>query len=339
MSQIGKQHVISLITKYWEINLIFALVRSGVFTAMDGDGVTLDDLHKSLAIAKKPLKSSINAAVALGYLQKEGDSYSLATNFSNVFTTQKGGILNWIKVMERWQDSWVQLNKWMLNGNIIEPREARIQSDEEYVGEFIQGMHEFAQNNSSKVAHEVSEYFTNQNNTATFLDIGSGIGTYSFSLLENIPNTTATLIDTEKVLELAKSESESRGLAARINFIANDYTQFGEVIEAGVYDFVIFSHVLHQEEGSIVVKMLKQAHDSLKYNGFVVIHGYVIDESGIGPGFVNLHNISAQILWEGGQSYSEVGFSQLLEQARFTHYKTLSRDRDGRTLIVAEKAI
>lgn len=336
----GKNQVFSVITRYWEINLLFALNRGGVFKFLSEKGNEKQDvatIARKCGLDAKAVESALNAGAALGYLRVDDDKFSVAGAFDDVFTTEPGGILNWISVMERWQYPWTQLSNWLETGNPIEMRDTRINSDPAYVREFILGMHEYASGNAPGCGAAVAAAVDNQERPFRILDIGAGAGTYSFALLDALPNSTAVMLDTKAVTDLSLELATDLGIFDRIEYLNHDYKQFAEALGDDSFDLILFSHVLHQETPEDVRNMLRQANCHLKENGSALIHTYAINSDRVGPGFVNLHNISAQILWEGGRSYSKEEFQDHLASIGFGEVKTLIEDKDGRCLLMAGK--
>lgn len=334
----GKKQIFSVVTRYWEINLLFALNRSGVFRYLTENGNTKQDaqaIARACGLDLAAAENALNAGAALGYLHADDDGFSISGAFDEVLTADEGGVLDWISVMERWQAPWTQLGTWLETGAPIESRDTRINSDPDYVREFILGMHEYASGNAQGCAAAVAEMIGDTSRPCRILDIGAGAGTYSFALLEALPNATSVMLDTEPVTDLSAEMATRKGLTDRVGFLNHDYRKFADALAEQTFDLILFSHVLHQETPEDVLSMLRQAREHLADGGIVLIHTYAINDNRVGPGFVNLHNISAQLLWEGGRSYSKKEFLEFLETVGLADVTTLIAEKDGRHLLAA----
>jgi len=102
----------------------------------------------------------------------------------------------------------------------------------------------------------------------TILEIGCGVGTYTGELLKYYRNATGTLVDLERVTELAQSHLTELGLIDRAHIIAGNMHEISWPVG---FDMVLLANVLHDWDYCSRLKLLSKAKDSLKRDGTLFI--------------------------------------------------------------------
>jgi len=111
---------------------------------------------------------------------------------------------------------------------------------------------------------------------ASILDVGSGSGFKSFSLLPGNPDAHITAMDSPKVLEVARDIADMMGVAQQVTFMSGDALTD---VPAESYDMVIFGNLLHYFDIDTNIQILRKAHRALKPDGLIVIYAKGFDEN------------------------------------------------------------
>ena len=332
MNDLSFIYIMQLAFGYWNSHPLFILTRLNIFDVLNENPMRLEELGERVGFVSYSLSSILNAGVALRLLVKENNIYrnsSIADKF--LFSGSPNSLVNWVKVMERWTRPWTYLGEVVVKGHQIEFESKRLGEDTAYLSEFILGMHEFA-------LGSLDEYKANVGikGAKYALDIGGGAGTYSIALCETNADLRVKLLDLEHVLPIATKIITEYGLQNRISVGVADYTKdpFGE----GEADVILLSNVLHQESPSMVRSILERVHEALKLDGELIIQGYFLDENRTSPLFATLHNLSAIVLWNKGQSYTIGDMKIFLNDVDLTFETSFKISNTGFSVIKARKA-
>lgn len=155
---------------------------------------------------------------------------------------------------------------------------------------------------------------------ASILDIGSGSGFKSFSLLPQNPDAHITAVDSPKVLEITRDVADMMGVAHQISFESGDVLT---EVPSESYDIVIFGNLLHYFDIETCTGILRKAYQALKPEGLVIIYSKCIaGENATDPAVLANIDISNCGLY--GELYTVKEYKTMLEAAGFEdviHYE------------------
>ena len=331
MKDLQFHYLTQLAFGYWNSHPLFTLTKLNIFDHLNGGSLPQAELKARTDCANYSLESLLNAGVALKLLQKENGHYSnspIAKKF--LVTDSPSTLVNWIKVMNRWTQPWSSMEQAIATGEQIEKESRRLGEDSEYLKEFILGMHEFAltglEDFKSTVAIEGKK---------KVLDIGGGAGTYAIGLCQANPELEITILDLEPVLEITREVIGKAGLEKNIDVGVIDYTNdsFGDEVA----DAILLSNVLHQESPQMVESILQRSFNALKKGGEVIVQGHFLDDNRTSPLFTTLHNLSAIILWNKGQSYTIPDMTEIMKKVGFSSPESVKIKNTELSVIKAKK--
>jgi C-methyltransferase len=108
--------------------------------------------------------------------------------------------------------------------------------------------------------------------TLAMLDVACGSGLYSLTLAAQHAHASVTLLDWGNVLDQARRNVDTLGLADRTRYIDGDVL---EVELGGPYDLVIASHIFHQFSEPRCGELLRRLFAALKPGGRLVVHDFM----------------------------------------------------------------
>ena len=146
------------------------------------------------------------------------------------------------------------------------------------------------------------------------LDLGGGAGTYAIELVRHYPHLQAIVFDFPQVCPIADEAVRQAGLTDRIRTVAGDYER--DPLPAGP-DVVLWSGNLHASSPQRCAHILHKLRELLPAHGAVLIHDYLLDDTGTGPLIPALLALHLTLVSDDGQVYSGKELQTLLAQAGF----------------------
>lgn len=293
---------------YWHAQVLFAATELGIFDALADRRLTSARLAERCAVPAPRLRRLLDACVGLRLLTRDADGYANAPHTRRLLVTDSpDSLVRWVRVMHRWYGPWGELPTAVRTGSAAEERAARLGDDPAYLEDFILGMHEYNSRSAGSLPASLQ-----REDAAVLLDVGGGAGTHSMAFCRAWPGLTCELIDLPGVTDIARRVIAGEGLSDRITVREGDYYQdrFGQDA-----DVVLLSNVLHQESWDRSVDILRRAAKALRPGGRVLVNGHVLDETRTSPVFTTLHNLSALVLWDGGESRTVEEMEQIMAEA------------------------
>jgi O-methyltransferase domain/Dimerisation domain len=141
------------------------------------------------------------------------------------------------------------------------------------------------------------------------VDVGGGNGFLISLILNANPHLTGTLFETSTVIEDAKKNIETAGLAARCETVAGDF--FLSVPEGG--DAYLLAHVMQSFDDDRSVVILRNCHRAMPEHGKLLLVEPVISR-GDAPSFAKLLDLHMLVV-TGGRQRTEVEYGTLLALA------------------------
>jgi 2-polyprenyl-3-methyl-5-hydroxy-6-metoxy-1,4-benzoquinol methylase len=148
---------------------------------------------------------------------------------------------------------------------------------------------------------------------ASILDIGSGSGFKSFSLLKTDPSARVTAVDSPRVLEITKDVAEALGVSGQVTFQSGDVLTD---VPAESFDIVLFGSLLHYFEPDSVIAILLKARRALKPNGMLIIYATCLDDERKSH-FGLLSMVDVSNCAPHGQHFNFPEYRSMLEAAGF----------------------
>jgi precorrin-6B methylase 2 len=328
---LGMAQLNQLAFGYWQSQVLFAAVTTGVFDALADGPLPATEVGDRCSIAADPALRLLDACVALRLLTRSPDGeYANTTHAQRLLTSSSPeSVVRWTRVMARWYEPWGDIARALRDGGSVEDRTLRLGKDPEYVADFILGMHQYNARSADVLAGSVD-----QQGARRLVDVGGGAGTYSVAFCRAWQGLRCEVVDLDGVVPLARETVEAAGLTDRIRVRAGDY--YTDSFGAGDTDVVLLSNVLHQESPPTCVDILRRARAALADGGRVLVHGHFLDEARTSPPFTTLHNLSSLVLWDGGRSYTAAEMTALMKEAGLIRIHELPAPEASAKLLVGQ---
>ncbi len=296
--------LLSTSSAYWRSSTIHAAVKLDVFSVINEDRLTAEEVSGRVGGRVRSVAMLLNALTALGLLEHDNSTYK-NTEFSRT-TLVKGepGYIGYI-IMHHFHlvDGWAQLHEAVLSGAPVEKRSYGDAAERE---SFQLGMFNLAMAIAPSIAAAI-----NLDGRRHLLDLGGGPGTHAIHFCLANPELRATIYDLQTTEPFARETSAKFGVADRIDFIAGD---FNADALPGQYDVAWLSQIIHSNSFEECEALISKTVKALEPGGLILVHDFFLNETLDGPLFPALFSLN-MLLHNPGRSYSEKEVRDMLQQA------------------------
>jgi 2-polyprenyl-3-methyl-5-hydroxy-6-metoxy-1,4-benzoquinol methylase len=245
---------------------VSAAVRLGVFNALAKRPMTTAELAQALEAQPRGVEALLRALSATGYVEGR-DGYYANSAMTHKWLLEDGAF-DGPSMMRFWDAALTTL--WPNAPEVIRTGERPIgiyewvESDPELNYSFQQSLVASALISGMDIARKLALPPT----ATRLLDVGGGHGVFSIMMCRTYPNLHATVIDSPAALEVAAGYVAQHDMGDRVSLLPGDMWQ----VDWGTgYDAVLLFNLLHHFDTVTNLKLLRQAHVSLKPGGAVAI--------------------------------------------------------------------
>lgn len=316
---------------YWQGCAIMAGVELDVFNLLNDKSDDLSGLAVRLGADPRALGMLLRALAALGLLECDDEGAyrpSLAANAFLVSDSEQY-MGNIISHQHHLVESWARLHESVLSGQPVRQRSSF--GEAAWRQSFLLGM----QNLANLVAPQLIPRI-DIGDRRTLLDLGGGPGSWSIHFCRHHPQLSATVFDLPTSRKYALSEINNAGMDERIDFVGGDFLT--DDLPGG-RDLIWMSHILHGEGPANCRRLIHKAAFALAQDGLLVIHEFILDDSGPGPTYPALFALNMLLGTEKGAAYTEGELGEMLAEAGFMNLRRLPLPAQSRSgILLAQKA-
>ncbi len=214
---------------------LFAASELGLFEALADAPATLEALACRTGLTPRAARISADAMVALGLLERRGDTYNNAPAAGRFLAGRIAGDLRpllrfWDRISyPAWQDLAGALGRG--------PRQEIFELDETLQEVASAGIEAVLAGPAAALAHGY-DFAAHRR----LLDIGGGTGSWSITAVQAHPSLAATVVELPVVAALARRRVDAARLHDRVQVVAGDATQ--DRLPAG-HDVVLVANLAH----------------------------------------------------------------------------------------------
>jgi ubiquinone/menaquinone biosynthesis C-methylase UbiE len=309
--QQNPDRILELASVFYDSCILFTASDLGVFSKLEELGAaTSDTLAKTLSLNPRGARLIIDGCVAVGLLEKTGDSYHNSTLSSTFLVPGKPGDLSEaIRYNRDVYAAWGNLAQLVKTGCPVERPQLHLGSNEDRTRTFVMSMHARAMWMGRAVIPMM-----NLSGRKQLLDVGGGPGTFSVLLAKAYPDLTCTVLDLPDIVNIANELIEQQQMDDRVITLPGDYhtTGFPEN-----NDVVNILGVLHQESPESIQRILKKAYDAMAPGGVIHILDVMTDATRTSPKFSALFAVNMALTTDHGWVFSDQDMETWLDTAGF----------------------
>ncbi len=286
-----------------------------LFTQLSGAPQTLTQAAQSVGLAERPAARLLHACTALGLVRTEGDTYA-NTPISDKYLVcgRPTYIGSYVQLFDD-----VAYHRWGHMGHALRHNRPvedldhpyrYFETEAEEANTFLSAQHD----GSTSLGYALARRF-DFSPFQCLLDLGGGAGTYTIEILKHYPHLKAIIFDFPPVCAMAEGAVQAAGLSERVSTVGGDYER--DPLPAGP-DVVLWSGNLHASSPARGRDILTKLRALLPAHGAILIHDYLLDDTGAGPLIPALLALHMTLVSEHGQVYSSAELRELLTRTGFT---------------------
>jgi hypothetical protein len=274
----------------------------------------------------------LNALVALGLLEKNGDCYALsATAKTYLVSHAPQSLCGMIRFEASLWDHWARLADALRSGKPVRKPDMYQEKPEE-TATFIGAMDSLVKaRGDAAVLADALDW----QGITRLLDIGSGPATYPIALCRRWTALRVTVFDLPGTLEITARYVRHAGLEERFTLVAGDY-RTDEI--PGHYQTIFLSNIIHGEGNEGNARLMAKLAGVLEPGGRIIIKDHILDASRTAPPVGAIFSLLMLLTTESGRCYSSGEVAGWLGNAGLQNVRQIDLAEPlTSSLIIAEK--
>lgn len=320
------QPIFDAATGFMRAKHLFVAAELGIFEALADGPKSLDELARNLNLPTRTARITVDAVTALGFLDREGESYRNAP-VTQAFLAGRGPldfrpfIRFWNRIsFRRWQslEDSVRLGRGVAGEFSFTPEEQKI---------FSEGVEGFT-NSQAMALVDAYDFETHHH----VLDLGGGTGSFLRRILERHPKVKGTLFELSGAVGVARQKLSGTALESRIRIIEGDFLKDAIPKDHDVFLVANVVHALDREQNR---QLFRRVRESASRGARFLLVDFWTNAAHTEPLFAALMAGEFLVIAGNGDVYSVEEGRSWLEQAgwRFLGHKPLTGPA---SLVIAE---
>jgi predicted O-methyltransferase YrrM len=291
-----------------------AALELKLFTAIGQSRATSEELAAECGAAERGIRILSDYLTILGFLEKEGDRYSL-TRDSATFLDQKspayaGGAAAFL-LSPTIRGAFDELAAAVRKGGTAQSEEGTMAPEHPVWIDFARGMAQMMTPPAQVLAGLLPLDATRP---SRILDIAAGHGVYGIAVAQKHPLAQIVALDWAPVLEVARENANAAGVANRFSTIPG--SAFDVDLEEN-YDVVLVPNFLHHFDPPTCVTFLKRVYTALRPGGCIAVVEFVPNPDRVSPPEVASFSLVMLATTAAGDAYTFDELNDMLSQAGF----------------------
>lgn len=323
------------VNAYQRTAAIKAAVELDLFTAIGEGGRSARELAARCDAAERGVRVLCDYLVILGFLNKEDGGYSL-TQDSALFLDRRspaymGGVLEFL-LSPMLTEGFSDLAATVRKGGTVIPEGGTVAPENPVWVKFARAMMPMMAMPAQAIAELVGEGESGRK--LRVLDIAAGHGAFGIAIARQNPNAEIVALDWPNVLEVAKENAQSAGVAERYDVIEGSAF---DVDFGGSYDVVLLTNFLHHFDPPTCEALLRKVHAALVEGGRAVTLEFVPNEDRVSPPIPASFSLMMLGGTPAGDAYTFAELERMFESAGFARSELRELPASPQRLIVSSK--
>ena len=311
------ERILSLGLAFWGSKTLLSAVEIGLFTELAKGSLDFETLAERFMLHPRSARDFLDALVALGMLERDGDRYSNTTE-TNLFLDRAkpsyvGGILEMANA--RLYRFWGSLTEALRTGEIQNEAKgggedffAAIYADPVRLDGFLKAMTGISLGAAMAIANKFP-----WERYETFVDIGTAQGGLPVQVASTHAHLSGGGFDLPAVGPIFEEYVDSHGLADRLRFYPGDF--FEDPLPKA--DVLVMGHILHDWNLEEKKMLLGKAYEAIPEGGALIVFDAVIDDDRRENAFGLLMSLNMLIETAGGFDYTGADCASWMREAGF----------------------
>lgn len=278
--QLTPQLFFQTVNAYQRTEALKAAIELEVFTAIGEGHTSVAEIATRCNSAERGARILCDFLSIMGFLIKEQQAYRL-TPESALFLDQRSpaymGVMIEFMLSPMVREGFSDLTGAVRKGGTTVPNEGTIAPENPVWVKFARAMAPMMVMPAQAMAKLVDP---DGSRKLKVLDIAAGHGLYGLAFAQNNPQAEIVALDWASVLEVAKENATSAGVADRFKTIEG--SAFDVDFGSG-YDLVLLTNFLHHFDSETCETLLRKVHASLVEGGRAITLEFVPNDDRISP--------------------------------------------------------
>jgi len=306
------EKVLQLITGAWATSILGGAARHGIFTALEGNPDSAENLAKKTQISLRGAQALLDGLTGLGLLTLADGRYQNSPEASAFLVKGKPSYLGAMaEVFLEDFGTWQKLPEAVKTGLPSAPSDTDV-ADNPFWHQLVPAIAAL----SLPVAQMAAERLgIAKAGRVSWLDVGGGSGVWSAVWLGANKQATGVQLDWPNVNRVGREYVAQFGVADRFQNIDGDFhtADFG----SGKYDFAIYAHIAHMEPPADNVATFRKFRKALKPGGTLVVNDFILNDDRTGHPFAMLFAAQMLVVTKNGFTYRKSDYRAWLNEAGF----------------------
>lgn len=310
-------HILQTGTGFWASKTLLSAVELEVFTELARHSENFSELRARLGLHPRSARDFLDALVALGFLERNGDVYSNTAETDLFLDKRKPSYIGGMFEMAnaRLYGFWGRLTEGLRTG---EPQnEARcggedlfatLYADPARLRGFLKAMTGLSHAANMTIARKFP--FANYKSA---VDVGTAQGDLIAQIALASPHIVGIGFDLPEVAPIFEDYIAENGLDHRVRFQPGSFFD-GPIPEAEV---VTMGHILHDWDLDTKKMLIRKAYEALPTGGALVVYESIIDDDRRNNAFGLLMSLNMLIETRGGFDYTGADCMGWMKEAGF----------------------
>jgi hypothetical protein len=303
---------------FWPAKTLLSAIEIGVFSELARGPEHRDALSGRLGLHPRSARDFLDTLVALGFLDRDGDSYR-NTAETDLFLDRKkpsyvGGILEMAN--HRLYPFWAHLTEALRTG--LPQNEFKsggpglfetLYADPARLKQFLAAMTGISRGANLAIARQFpwKDY-------GSFVDVGSAQGDLAVQIALANPHLHGTGFDLPEVAPIFEEYVQGNGLADRLRFAPGSFFDH----DLPKADVVTMGHILHDWDLPTKRLLVRKAFDALPKGGAFIVYEAIIDDERKANAFGLMMSLNMLIETPGGFDYTGTDCMGWMKEAGFS---------------------
>ena len=310
------ERIWQIITGFQMTAAIKAAIELGVFTRIADGNKTAAAIAEATGSAKRGIRILCDTMAVLGFLQKQGDEYSLAEDAA-LFLVQHspayiGNMTDFILSPQQKRGFDDLTNAVRKGGSTVEENSS-LDPDSPMWAIFARSMTGMMMPSAQKMASELGY---DKDAPIKVLDIAAGHGMFGITVAQHYPNAEIHAVDWPIVLTVAEENAEKFGVAERFHKIEG--SAFDLDLGTG-FDVVLVTNFLHHFDIPTCETFLKRVNNAVSDDGQVLTLEFIPNDDRVSPPGEALFSLVMLAATPAGDAYTLAEITGMLISAGFSH--------------------
>jgi hypothetical protein len=304
LSRATPERIMQVGLGFWASKTLLTGVELGLFTELARGPLDFEALRTRLGLHPRSTRDFFDALVALGFLDRSGDSYRNTPETDLFLDAQKPSYIGGILTManQRLYPFWGRLTEALRTGQpqnetrdgVSNPFEA-VYAEPARLKGFLSAMTGISRGANLAIAAGFP-----WDRYQTFLDVGTAQGDTAVQIALAHPHLTGTGFDLPQVGPVFEEYVQQHKLSDRLRFSAGSF--FTDKLPTA--DVITMGHILHDWSLDEKQMLIGKAYDAIPDGGALIVYDSIIDDDRRQNAFGLLMSLNMLIETQGGFDYT-----------------------------------